>query len=91
MEKKDNAVKFTISMDQDLHDWVNLKVVEMNAKDRRLKTSRSAIIADAVQNMRESEEQGKAQPGVGAVIQPAFGTSASGRLTPTKKNTRQAG
>lgn len=91
MEKSENVVKFTISMEQDLHDWVQLKVVEMNAKDRRLKSSRSAIIADAVQTMKESEEQGKALAGAGAVIQPASGTSASGISTPTKKNTRRTG
>ena len=60
MEEKENAVKFTISMEKELRDWVDGKVKEMNRKDRRFKTSRSALIADAVQILKDSEEQGKA-------------------------------
>ena len=61
MEEKENVVKFTISMEKELRDWVDGKVKEMNRKDRRFKTSRSALIADAVQILKDSEEQGKAE------------------------------
>ena len=47
-------------MEKELRDWIDAKVKEMNRRDRRFKTSRSALIADAVQNMRDAEEQGKA-------------------------------
>ena len=60
MSEKNNSEKFTISMEKELRDWIDAKVKEMNRRDRRFKTSRSALIADAVQNMRDAEEQGKA-------------------------------
>ena len=60
MSDKNNSEKFTISMEKELRDWIDAKVKEMNRRDRRFKTSRSALIADAVQNMRDAEEQGKA-------------------------------
>lgn len=93
MSEKDNAVKFTISMEQELRDWVDAKVIEMNRKDRRLKTSRSAIIADAVQSMKEAEEQGKAQsPDIaGAKTLRASESFVSSRSTATKKTSRRAG
>lgn len=93
MSEKNNAVKFTISMEQDLRDWVDAKVVEMNRKDRRLKTSRSAIIADAVQSMREADEQGKAASPehAGAKIATLSEHLGSGRSRATKKSSRRAG
>jgi hypothetical protein len=57
MEEKENVVKFTISMEKELRNWVDAKVKAMNRKDRRFKTSRSALIADAVQTLKDSEEQ----------------------------------
>jgi metal-responsive CopG/Arc/MetJ family transcriptional regulator len=92
MSEKTNAEKFTISMEKELRDWIDAKVKEMNRRDRRFKTSRSALIADAVQSMKDAEEQGKAttEP-VGVVIQPASETSVSGPSIAKKKNTRQVG
>jgi hypothetical protein len=58
MSNTEKVVKFTISMDRDLRDWVDEKVEELNRKDRRLKTSRSAIIADAVEQMRQHKAAG---------------------------------
>ena len=93
MEEKENAVKFTISMEKELRDWVDGKVKEMNRKDRRFKTSRSALIADAVQILKDSEEQGKAaspEP-VGVKMATLSENLDSGRSTATKKNFRRAG
>ena len=93
MEEKENVVKFTISMEKELRDWVDGKVKEMNRKDRRFKTSRSALIADAVQILKDSEEQGKvASPEpAGANIATLSDHLDSGRSTATKKNSRRAG
>jgi metal-responsive CopG/Arc/MetJ family transcriptional regulator len=93
MEEKENAVKFTISMEKELRDWVDGKVKEMNRKDRRFKTSRSALIADAVQILKDSEEQGKAaspEP-VGVKMATLSESLGSGPLTATKKPSRRAG
>ena len=89
---KDNEIvsKFTISLEKDLFDWVEAQVIAINKKDRRAKSSRSAVIAHAVQAMKESEE-GKAQPVVGVVIRPASESSASGHSIPTRKSYRMAG
>ena len=89
MKDNENVSKFTISLEKDLFDWVEAQVIAINKKDRRAKSSRSAVIAHAVQAMKESEE-GKAQPVVGVVIRPASESSVSGRSTRTKKNSRRA-
>ena len=89
MKENENVSKFTISLEKDLFDWVEAQVIAINKKDRRAKSSRSAVIAHAVQAMKESEE-GKAQPVVGVVIRPASESSVSGRSTRTKKNSRRA-
>jgi metal-responsive CopG/Arc/MetJ family transcriptional regulator len=93
MSEKNNSEKFTISMEKELRDWIDAKVKEMNRRDRRFKTSRSALIADAVQNMRDAEEQGKAvTPEIaGANVLKASESSVSGRSTATKKTFRRAG
>ena len=83
MKDDDKVSKFTISLEKDLFDWVEEQVKEINKKDRRAKSSRSAVIAHAVQAMKESEE-GKAKTGVGAVIRPASETSGSGRSIRSK-------
>ena len=90
MKENENVSKFTISLEKDLFDWVEAQVIAINKKDRRAKSSRSAVIAHAVQAMKESE-QGKAQTVVGVVIRPASESSVSGRSTRTKKNSRKAG
>ena len=89
MKDNENVSKFTISLEKDLFDWVEAQVIAINKKDRRAKSSRSAVIAHAVQAMKESEE-GKAQTVVGVVIRPASESSVSGRSTRTKKNSRRA-
>lgn len=90
MKDNENVSKFTISLEKDLFDWVEEQVIAINKKDRRAKSSRSAVIAHAVQAMKESE-QGKAQTGVGATIQPTSETFGTGPSTRTKKNSRQTG
>lgn len=100
MSSTEKVVKFTISMDRELRDWVDEKVEELNRKDRRLKTSRSAVIADAVEQMRQHETTtGRSLAGLGNpqpqsasanVIRPSA-TSAGGSSTAPTKSTRQAG
>ena len=90
MKDNENVSKFTISLEKDLFDWVEEQVIAINKKDRRAKSSRSAVIAHAVQAMKESEE-GKAQPDAGAVIRPASANSVSGRSIPSRKTSRKAG
>lgn len=90
MKDNGNVSKFTISLEKDLFDWVEEQVKKINKKDRRAKSSRSAVIAHAVQAMKESEE-GKAERSVGVVIRPASVNSVSGRSIRAKKNSRKAG
>jgi len=85
MKENENVSKFTISLEKDLFDWVEAQVIAINKKDRRAKSSRSAVIAHAVQAMKESE-QGKAQTVVGVVFQPTSETFGTGPSTRTKKN-----
>ena len=79
-------------MENKLRDWIDAKVKEMNRRGRLFKTSRSALIADAVQNMKDAEEQRKAttKP-VGVPTQPASEISVSGPSTATKKNSLRVG
>ena len=90
MKDNENVSKFTISLEKDLFDWVEEQVIAINKKDRRAKSSRSAVIAHAVQAMKESEE-GKAQTVVGAVIRPASENSDTGPSTRATKTSRKAG
>lgn len=90
MKDNENVSKFTISLEKDLFDWVEAQVIAINKKDRRAKSSRSAVIAHAVQAMKESEE-GKAQTVVGAVIRPASENSDTGRSIRATKTSRKAG
>ena len=90
MKDNENVSKFTISLEKDLFDWVEAQVISINKKDRRAKSSRSAVIAHAVQAMKESEEE-KSKRSVGAVIRPASESSVSGRSIPARKTSRKAG
>jgi len=90
MSEKNNSEKFTISMEKELRDWIDAKVKEMNRRDRRFKTSRSALIADAVQNMRDAEEQGKAQNAAADVVKP-HKRSVGGSSTATTDDSRKIG
>ena len=83
-------------MEADLLEWVEQKVVEINARDRRYKSSRSAVIAHAVQAMKDSEkatESGKtASPEhAGAKTLQASESSVTLRSTATKGSIRRAG
>ena len=79
-------------MENKLRDWIDAKVKEMNRRGRLFKTSRSALIADAVQNMKDAEEQGKAptEP-VGAKTETLSENLGSGPSTATKKTSLRAG
>ena len=91
MKDNENVSKFTISLEKDLFDWVEAQVIAINKKDRRAKSSRSAVIAHAVQAMKESEEE-KSNPlvRVGANVLKLSESSVSGPSTRTKKNSRRA-
>ena len=99
MNEKENVEKFTISMEKELRDWVDAKVQEMNRKDRRFKTSRSALISDAVQKIKDAEESAQKDsskpsinsPHVGAKMATLSESLGSGRSTATKKPFRRAG
>ncbi len=95
MSNAEKVVKFTISMDRELRDWIDEKVEELNRKDRRLKSSRSAVIADAVQQMRDLESTdtlGNRQPQSASanVIRPSASSGGGSSTAPTKSS-RQAG
>jgi metal-responsive CopG/Arc/MetJ family transcriptional regulator len=90
MKDNENVSKFTISLEKDLFDWVEEQVIAINKKDRRAKSSRSAVIAHAVQAMKESEEE-KSQRSVGVVFQPTSEAFGPGPSTRTKKTSRKAG
>jgi Arc/MetJ-type ribon-helix-helix transcriptional regulator len=98
MNEKENVEKFTISMEKELRDWLDAKVKEMNRKDRRYKTSRSALISDAVQKIKDSEETAQKKPSKPSKVFPAVGATMatlsenldSGPSTATKKHFRQA-
>ena len=89
MKDNENVSKFTISLEKDLFDWVEEQVIDINKKDRRAKSSRSAVIAHAVQAMKESEQE-KAQTVVGVVFQPTSEAFGTGPSTRTKKTSRKA-
>jgi metal-responsive CopG/Arc/MetJ family transcriptional regulator len=90
MKDNENVSKFTISLEKDLFDWVESQVVAINKKDRRAKSSRSAVIAHAVQAMKESEEE-KSKRSVGVVIRSASENSDTGPSTRATKTSRKVG
>lgn len=59
MSDSEKVKKFSISMEPDLMKWVDQKVKDLNKKDRRLKSSRSAVISDAVEQLRALESTGQ--------------------------------
>ena len=59
MSDSEKVKKFSISMEPDLMEWVDQKVKDLNKKDRRLKSSRSAVISDAVEQLRALELTGQ--------------------------------
>jgi metal-responsive CopG/Arc/MetJ family transcriptional regulator len=90
MKDNENVSKFTISLEKDLFDWVEAQVIAINKKDRRAKSSRSAVIAHAVQAMKESEEE-KSKRSVGVVIRSASENSDTGPSTRATKTSRKVG
>lgn len=95
MSDEENYPRMTITLPPDLAAWVKQKKGELEAKDRRMKTSVSAIIADAVADMKardEANESGKAKPQSGSanIIRPSV-TYAGGSSTAPTKSSRQAG
>ena len=90
MKDNENVSKFTISLEKDLFDWVEEQVIAINKKDRRAKSSRSAVIAHAVEAMMKSEQE-KSQRSVGVVISPASENSDTGPSTRATKTSRKAG
>jgi metal-responsive CopG/Arc/MetJ family transcriptional regulator len=93
MSDSEKVKKFSISMEADLMRWVDQKVEDLNKKDRRLKSSRSAIISDAVEQAKAKEEQGKvpSPDSAGAKVVRASESSASSRSTATRNSSRRAG
>ncbi len=98
METDENYKRITITLPPDLAKWVKEKESSLNKKDRRLRTSVSAIIADAVEEMRMREQKGlpaispwimnedegntEAQPHSGSKTMNPRVTSAGGSKTP---------
>ena len=66
MNDEENHQRITISLHPDLAEWVKAKKQELESKDRRMKTSVSAIIADAIADMKTRDEatapRGQAMP-----------------------------
>jgi hypothetical protein len=91
METEENYKRITITLPPDLAKWVKEKEASLNSKDRRLRTSVSAIIADAVEEMKQREETGgitwsrwimNEQP-ENADAQPHSGPGADNKLDPS--------
>ena len=105
MSDEEKFQRLTITLPPDLLDWVKQKKKELEIADRRVSTSVSAIIADAVAEMRTLDQSGKletqssptkgkaASPerAVGAKIAKLSGSLDSGFSTATKKSSRRAG
>jgi hypothetical protein len=66
MSDDENYPRITITLPPDLAEWVKAKKQELESKDRRMKTSVSAIIADAIADMKTRDEttaqRGQAMP-----------------------------
>ena len=67
MSDEENYTRITITLPPNLSEWVKHKKAELEAKDRRMKTSVSAIIADAIADMKARDEaatqpRGQAMP-----------------------------
>jgi hypothetical protein len=61
MSDEEKFKRLTITLPPDLLDWVKQKKRELEIADRRVSTSVSAIIADAVAEMRTLDQSGKLQ------------------------------
>jgi hypothetical protein len=93
MSDEENYPRITITLPPDLAAWVKLKKDELDAKDRRMKTSVSAIIADAVADMKardQANESGKSTP-QNNLIRPSTETYGGGYLTPKTARYQKGG
>ena len=104
MSDEEKFKRLTITLPPDLLDWVKQKKKELEIADRRVSTSVSAIIADAVAEMRTLDQSGKLEtqpsPKQGKAASPeragaktlrASANFVSTPSTATKKTSRQAG
>jgi hypothetical protein len=104
MKTEEKYSRITITLPPDLARWVRKKESDLNARDRRMKTSVSAIISDAVEEMKKREEAArpvydstllhedftKAQPHSGPVIVKPHKASGGGSKTqPTRYPTKR--
>ena len=80
-----NKLKVSVSMSPDMHEWLKAESAR-ETQESGEDVSVSRLVVRAVKAM-----QGKGKSDVGAVIQPVFATSASGRSTDTKKRSRKTG
>lgn len=66
MGNEEKYSRITITLPPDLARWVKQKQAELESRDRRISTSASAIIADAVAEMKARDEatpsKGQAMP-----------------------------
>jgi hypothetical protein len=62
MSDEENYTRITITLPPNLSEWVKQKKAELEAKDRRMKTSVSAIIADAIADMKARDEAATQTP-----------------------------
>jgi hypothetical protein len=80
-----------VSIPVELHDWVTKKMEETKLSTPWAKATFSSIVEHALTELRNNEQQGKVQSGVGVVIKPGSETLDSGHSTATKKSSRKAG
>jgi hypothetical protein len=91
--KEKTHKKLNISLPNDLHAWVVKRQAEENKKSRLSKTAISTIIADAVEQAKAKEEQGKvpSPDSAGAKVVRASESSVSSRSTATRNSSRRTG
>ena len=61
MSDEEKFKRLTITLPPDLLDWVKQKKKDLEIADRRVSTSISAIIADAVAEMRQLDQSSKSE------------------------------
>lgn len=107
MKADEKYLRITITLPPDLGRWIKEKEANLNAKDRRMKTSVSAIISDAVEEMKQREESlapGQAMPDLpskmgnvaahphtGPKVVTPHSQSVGGSSTATKGRSRKTG
>jgi len=98
MKSEEKYSRITITLPPDLACWVKKKESDLNAKDRRMKTSVSAIIADAVEEMKNREEANERslnedfsdpQPSPGDIVQPHKASAGGSKIAKTRYPTKR--